>query len=177
MSLELTFWTSWKCVFRTSLVQVMIAHWDKIKWFAVQSFQETGMAQVADNRRPHVSCIVYRMVADNLVIQRMFRIFMCQHSKSYHQISNISCTKSPKLRCVLFRLTVVFVQYIEAWCWVQNEDVSGAAPTGYYDPTIVLPSKVRLILEVWWYLSLHLSSSLLPLTYLLKHRLNNHRFM
>ena len=43
-----------------------------------------------------------------------------------HQIS--------KLKCVSSRVAVVFVQYIEARCYVENEDVVGAAPTGD-DPT------------------------------------------
>ena len=47
-------------------------------------------------------------------------------------------------------LAVVFVQYIEVRCWVENEDVVGAAPTGDAPTTsewstIVLPTKVRLI--------------------------------
>ena len=39
-----------------------------------------------------------------------------------HQIS--------KLKCPLSRLVIVFAKYIEAKCWVENEDVAGAAPTG-----------------------------------------------
>ena len=45
----------------------------------------------------------------------------------YH---NNKTHKIPKLKCFLSRLAVVFVQYIEAKCWVENEDVDGAAPTG-----------------------------------------------
>ena len=36
----------------------------------------------------------------------------------------------PKLKCFSSRLTVVFVQYIEAMWQVENKDVVGAAPTG-----------------------------------------------
>ena len=36
----------------------------------------------------------------------------------------------PKLRCFLSRLAVVFAQYFETKCEVENEDVVGAAPTG-----------------------------------------------
>ena len=48
----------------------------------------------------------------------------------------------------------VFVQYNKAICQVEHEDVVGAAPTGDAQstsewPTILLPTKVRLILEVW----------------------------
>ena len=36
----------------------------------------------------------------------------------------------PKLQCLSSRLSVVFAQSIEARCYVENEDVVGAAPTG-----------------------------------------------
>ena len=44
-----------------------------------------------------------------------------------------------------------------AWCWAENEDVVGAAPTDDAPnasecSTSLLPSKVRLISEVWLYL-------------------------
>ena len=56
----------------------------------------------------------------------------------------------------LSRLIVVFAQSIIARCWVKNEDVVGAAPTGYAPTTfewstILLPTKVRLILKIWVY--------------------------
>ena len=35
-----------------------------------------------------------------------------------------------KLKCFSFWRAVVFAQYIEARCQVENEDVVGAAPTG-----------------------------------------------
>ena len=75
----------------------------------------------------------------------------------YRQVSDISCNKSPKLKCFSSRLAVVIAQSIEARCQVENEDVVGGAPKVYAPttsewPTILLPSKVRLILEVWWYL-------------------------
>ena len=62
----------------------------------------------------------------------------------------------PKLICFSSRLAVVFVQSIEARCLVENEDVVGAAPTGDAPTTSewstsLLPTKVRLILETWWY--------------------------
>ena len=51
-------------------------------------------------------------------------------------------------------LAVVFAQSIEARCYVENEDVVGAAPTGdapttSESSTILLPTKVCLILETW----------------------------
>ena len=54
----------------------------------------------------------------------------------------------------LSRLAVVFAQYIETKCSVENEDVVGTVPTGDALPTsewstIELPTKVRLILETW----------------------------
>ena len=36
----------------------------------------------------------------------------------------------PKLNCFPFRLAAVFALSIEARCFVENEDVVGAAPTG-----------------------------------------------
>ena len=36
----------------------------------------------------------------------------------------------PKLKCFSSRLAVVFTQFIEAMCKVENEDVAGAAETG-----------------------------------------------
>ena len=46
---------------------------------------------------------------------------------------------------------------IEARCWVENEDVDGAvpkddAPTTSEWSTILFPSKVPLILDIWWYI-------------------------
>ena len=60
-----------------------------------------------------------------------------------------------KPKCFLSRLADVFTQSIEARCQVENEDVVGTAPTGDAPTasewsTTLLPSKVWLILEVWW---------------------------
>ena len=60
----------------------------------------------------------------------------------------------PKLNCFSSRLVVVFAQSNEARCKVENEDVVGAAPTGNAPTTsewstILLPTKVQLILETW----------------------------
>ena len=68
----------------------------------------------------------------------------------YHQISNI------RLKCFSSRLAVVFKLYIEARWSVENEDVVGAAlagdvPTTSEWATILMPTKVQLILEVWRY--------------------------
>ena len=46
-----------------------------------------------------------------------------RHRNETHQIS--------KLNAFTSRLAVVFAQYIEARCEVDNEDVVGAGPTGY----------------------------------------------
>ena len=63
-----------------------------------------------------------------------------------------------KLRWFSSRLAVVCAQSTEAKCLVDNEDVVGAAPTGDAPTTselstILLPTKVRLILETWRYMS------------------------
>ena len=57
-----------------------------------------------------------------------------------------------KHKCFSSRLAVIFAQSIEARCWVENEDVVGAAPTGDAPTTsewstILLHIKVWLILE------------------------------
>ena len=61
-----------------------------------------------------------------------------------------------KLKWFSSRLAVVCAQTTEAKCLVDNEDVVGAAPTGDAPTTselstILLPTKVRLILETWRY--------------------------
>ena len=75
---------------------------------------------------------------------------MCMTHVYYCQTSNVSCTKSQNLNVSHF---VVFAQSIEARCYVENEDVVGAVPTGAAPTTsewstVLLPTKVQLILEV-----------------------------
>ena len=58
----------------------------------------------------------------------------------------------PKLNCFSSHHAVVFAQSNEARCYVDNEDVVGAAPTGNAPTTskwstTLLPTKVWLILE------------------------------
>ena len=48
------------------------------------------------------------------------------------------------------RFVMVFVQFMDIMCNFENEDV-GAAPTISEWQTDLLPTKVRLILEVLWY--------------------------
>ena len=89
----------------------------------------------------------------SLSITRWQTVWGRIHTSHYRQISNIIRTKYPKLKCFSSRLAVVFVQYIEAKCEVENEDVVGAAPTGdspttYEWSTMLSPTKARLILEV-----------------------------
>ena len=72
---------------------------------------------------------------------------------TYRQVDNIRRTKSQHLLRVLCSLVAVFAESAEARCQVENEDVVGAAPTGVPPTTsvwstILLPTKVRLILEV-----------------------------
>ena len=79
-----------------------------------------------------------------------------ENNYDYRQVSNIRRTQSKKHKCFSSRLAVVFAQSIEARCEVDNEDVVGAAPTGDAPTTsewstILLPTKVRLILETLRY--------------------------
>ena len=65
----------------------------------------------------------------------------------------------PKLRYFLVRLAFVLVQTILDRCYVENEDVDGAAPTGDAPTssewsTRSLPTTMHLILEVWRYVFL-----------------------
>ena len=65
--------------------------------------------------------------------------------------------QTPKLNHFSFRPADVFTQSIEVRCWVENEAVVGAAPTGDAPTTsewstILLPTKMHLILEILWYI-------------------------
>ena len=75
------------------------------------------------------------------------------NSNRYRQISNTSCTKSKNLKRFSFHPAIIFAQSIEARCWIENEDVVGAAPTGDAPTTsewsvILMPTKVHIILEI-----------------------------
>ena len=79
-------------------------------------------------------------------------------SSRYCQTFDIRHTKSQYLNVSHLIFAVVFAQSIEARCLVENEDVFGAAPTGVALTksewsTILLPTIVQLILEVWRYFS------------------------
>ena len=79
-------------------------------------------------------------------------VIACMHQWRYHKISKTH--QIPKFKCFSSRLTYVFAQSNEARCYVENEDVVGAAPTGDAPTTsewstILLPTKVLLILETW----------------------------
>ena len=77
----------------------------------------------------------------------------------YRQTSNMNRTKSQNSNFSRLTLSIVFAQSIEARCYVETEDVVGAAPTGAAPATpewstILLHTKVRLILELLWYIIL-----------------------
>ena len=70
------------------------------------------------------------------------------------RISNIRRAKSQNLNISRLVLQLFFSQSIEARCYVENEDVVGAAPTGDAPTTsewwtILLIIKVRVILGSW----------------------------
>ena len=71
----------------------------------------------------------------------------------YRQIANIRRTDSQNLTVSLLHLQLSSDQSIETRCQIENEDVVGAAPSGDAPTTsewsaILLPTQVRLILEV-----------------------------
>ena len=75
---------------------------------------------------------------------------------NHRKISNTRRIKSQNLNDFSSRLTIVFVQSIEASWYGENEDVVGAAPTGdapttYEWSTIWLSTKMLLILDVLLY--------------------------
>ena len=66
----------------------------------------------------------------------------------------------PTLKRFSYCLAAFFAESLEAKCQVENEDVVGAAPTGDAPTTsewstILLPTKVRLILEFYGKFSLY----------------------
>ena len=61
--------------------------------------------------------------------------------------------QTPNFKCFLSGLAFVFAKSIEAMYYVENEGVVGATPTGDAPTTsdwstILLPTRVRLILKV-----------------------------
>ena len=75
----------------------------------------------------------------------------------YHKISNIRRTKSPNLNVSPLDLQLSLPNPMRPGVEVENEDVVGAAPTGDASTTsewstILLPTKVHLILETWHYI-------------------------
>ena len=86
---------------------------------------------------------------------------MCYcHFHWYRKTSIISRTKSQNLNvsCILLQLSSHSIHWNQVL--VENEDVVGAVPTGDAPitselSTILLPTKVRLILEVLWYYHYH----------------------
>ena len=72
----------------------------------------------------------------------------------YHKTSNIRHIKSPNFNVSRLVLQLSLPNPMKPRCQVENEDVVGAAPTGDAPTisewsTILLPTKVRLILETW----------------------------
>ena len=80
----------------------------------------------------------------------------CNKYSNNSVINMTYCHQIPKLKWFPCRFAVAFVQSIEAMCQVENEDVVGAVPTGdaattsKWSTIAILPTKVWLILEVWW---------------------------
>ena len=94
-------------------------------------------------------------IRHTLYLDRLHRWGMGASCK-YRQISNIRRTQSQNLKVSRLILQLSFVESFEVMYKVENEDVVGAAPTGDAPTTsewstILVPTKVRLILEVWRY--------------------------
>ena len=97
-----------------------------------------------------VTAIVNMNTATKIVTNRNSLVIPSNLQYKLHQTPNLKYSSS--------RLAVAFVQSIEARCWVETEDVVGAAPTGDAPTTsewstILLTTKVRLILEILRYIS------------------------
>ena len=76
---------------------------------------------------------------------------------NYRKISNIRHTKSPNLNVSCLVLQLSLHNPMKPGVKLILKDVVGAAPTGDAPTTsewstILLPTKVRLILETWWYI-------------------------
>ena len=98
---------------------------------------------------------IFALSARQLETDNVCQLLEFQRENKYHKTSNISCTQSQNFNISHFFLQLS-AQSIAARCWVENEDVVGAAPTGiapttYEWSTIGLPVKVQLILEVCQY--------------------------
>ena len=96
---------------------------------------------------------------------------------NYRQTSNISHTISQNLNVSLSPCSCICPIH---WSQVENEDVVGAAPTGDAPTTpewstILLPTQVPLILEVWWYTS-YLLVNLVILVHICIGALGQHWF-
>ena len=86
---------------------------------------------ITDVKILYESCCVYFHLH---VYSYIIRMAECEINITalhmYHQISNITHTKSNNFKCFPSRLLVVFAESIETRCKVENEYVVGAAPAG-----------------------------------------------
>ena len=55
---------------------------------------------------------------------------LSENRKTYHQVSNIRCTKSQNLNVSRLVLQLLLLNPLEPGVKQENEDVVGAAPTG-----------------------------------------------
>ena len=121
--------------FETQRCNCIFYHLAKLRWHScLKSFL------VNDNDL--LSCKVNTMAADVLlrtegarasevmILTSFSRNIPAVLSCIYRKVSNISCIKSPNLNDSRHVLHLSLPPFIEARCWVENEDVVGAAPTG-----------------------------------------------
>ena len=95
----------------------------------------------------------------NKICHKSAELLFCDHSvhNTFRQTSNIKRTKSKYLNVSRLILHKSLPNPLKPGGYVEKEYVVGAAPTGdvsttFEWSTIVLPSKVCLMLEVWRYM-------------------------
>ena len=148
-------WSYFQCLFSSLL------HWTryvyviaKCKQSSVSSRESSRSGRLAVDGWRVIMAIRFLWTSHNGMVSMMAT---SMGSKRYRQVSNIRRTKSQHLKYSRTVLRLSLPNFLEASCQVENEDVVGAAPTGDAPTTsewstILLPTKVRLILEVLRYL-------------------------
>ena len=101
--------------------------------------------------------ISWLIISGYVILSSHMNLCIAMNDRDMYVKPLIEAHQIPKLKCFLSRLAVVFAQSIEDRCYVDNEYGVGTAPTGDAPAssewsTMLLPTKVRLILGALWYL-------------------------